>query len=53
MKYSIYIKVGELEAASKAEATREALALLDELASSNDGSEVLANAKPIVGTWDV
>lgn len=50
MQYELFIRIGEVEASSQEEAVKKSKELLQELASSNDGSEILANAKPIVGT---
>ena len=48
MKFNVHIFVFDLEAESEAEAKSLAHEYLYELAGSNDGSEVLANARPIL-----
>lgn len=45
-KYRVNINVGDVVADSQEEAEQKARELLYNLAESNDGSEVLANAKP-------
>lgn len=46
MRFRVMIMAGEIEAATAAEANEKAIDLLYSLAESNDGSEVLANARP-------
>ena len=48
MKYEYSIHVGTVEANSLKEATKKACNELEEYAESNDGSEILANATPIL-----
>ena len=45
-RYTVIIEVGHVEADTPEEALLEAAELLTNLAESNDGSEVLANAAP-------
>lgn len=48
MKYDVYISVGEVDAPDRVTAMTKALKILDDLAGSNGGSEVLANATPVL-----
>jgi len=48
MKYELSIVVGTIEADNLEEAKEKALSDLEFYAGSNDGSEVLANAEPIL-----
>ena len=48
MKYELTISIGEIEAENMEEAMEKARENLEYYAGSNDGSEVLANAEPIL-----
>lgn len=48
MKYNLLIEVGAIEAETPAEAKEKARSLLEGYAESNDGSELLANAEPLL-----
>lgn len=48
MKKDVYIFVGTVEADTRELAYDDAMNLLENLAGSNHGSEVLANATPIL-----
>lgn len=47
-RYEVHIKVGFVVANSEEEAKEKALKKLEDYAGSNDGSELLANARPIL-----
>jgi hypothetical protein len=48
MKFKVSIIVGVVEANSQEEANKKAIQHLENFAGSNDGSEILANAEPIL-----
>jgi hypothetical protein len=52
MKYKASIVVGVVEAKNLQEAKAKILAELENYAGSNDGSELLANANPIIERTD-
>jgi hypothetical protein len=53
MKWVVKIEVGTVDAENSVAAEAAAYELLESLAGSNDGSEVLANATPEVSATDI
>lgn len=47
-KYEVQISIGFVRAETLEEAQKKALKKLEDYAGSNDGSELLANAEPIL-----